>query len=99
MTPATVAYLPPQRYPTGTVQFGHVFDEAGFYIGIVTARNDHGQFYVSQFPFSVGRGWVKIAAYYFLLSAAIIVGLFLYWKFDLSNRGVRQKPSTNKRLR
>jgi len=99
LDPLTVAYLPPQRYPTGTVNFQHVFEEPGFYIGIVIARNEHGQFYISQFPFSVGRGWIKVAAFYGLLVAAILGGLFLYWKFDLARHGFLGKATADKRMR
>lgn len=80
LDPITVYYLPARRYPSGTVNFEHVFTEAGRYIGIVTVRNEHGQVYVSQFPFTVGRGWLKVAPYYAVL-LALFAGMIGYWKY------------------
>jgi hypothetical protein len=51
---ATVFYLAPKKYPTGTLTFEHNFPEMGKFIGIVTVKNDYGRTYVSQFPFAVG---------------------------------------------
>ncbi|SFK40474.1 hypothetical protein [Methylocapsa palsarum] len=82
LDPLTVSHLPAKRYPSGTVNFEHVFTEAGKYIGIVTVRNDHGQVYVSQFPFSVGRGWVKTVPIYLGVLAILIGGLLAYAKFS-----------------
>ncbi len=47
----------PKKYPTGTLTFEHTFPETGRFIGIVTVKNERGQTYVSQFPFSVGKGF------------------------------------------
>jgi hypothetical protein len=99
LDPLTVSYLPPKRYPSGTLHFEHVFQEAVAYIGIVTARNDHGQYYVSQFPFSVGRSWVKIGGYYALLVIGIVGALFLYWKLGLAQGWAPATKTSNKRLR
>jgi hypothetical protein len=82
LDPLTVSHLPAKRYPSGTVNFEHVFTEAGRYIGIVTVRNDHGQVYVSQFPFSVGRGWVKTLPVYIALLVVLIGALVVYGKFS-----------------
>lgn len=77
----TEEHLAPKRYPTGTINFQHTFTNPGKFIGIVTVKNEHGQVYVSQFPFSVGRSWVKSAPLYALLVAGVIGGFLLYWKF------------------
>jgi hypothetical protein len=55
LDPVTISYLPPKKYPTGTLTFEHTFPETGKFIGILTVQNEHGQTYVSQFPFSVGQ--------------------------------------------
>jgi hypothetical protein len=77
----TEEYLAPKRYPTGTINFAHTFTSAGKFIGIVTMKNSHGQIYVSQFPFSVGRSWVKSAPLYGLLIVVVSGSFLLYWKF------------------
>lgn len=72
----TDAYFSPQKYPTGTLQFEHIFTKAGNFIGLVTARDYHGRVFVSRFPFTVGPtfgalpyavgGLVLVAAGFFL---------------------------------
>ena len=59
LDPVTINYLPPRKYPTGTLTFQHTFPEKGKFIGIVTLQNEHGQTYVSQFPFAVGNHLAK----------------------------------------
>jgi hypothetical protein len=54
----TEVYLPPKKYPTGTLTFQHDF-EIGKFIGIVSATDSHGRVFVSRFPFSVGETGVK----------------------------------------
>lgn len=56
----TLIYRTPQKYPTGTIQWNYNFGEPGNFIGIVTATNDHGQVFVSRFPFAVGEGQNKV---------------------------------------
>jgi hypothetical protein len=41
LDPVTINYLPPKKYPTGTLTFQHTFPENGKFIGIVTVRNEH----------------------------------------------------------
>jgi hypothetical protein len=54
---ATLKYIPPQAYPTGTITMSYDFVEPGRYIGLVTMqRPDGGQVFRSVFPFSVGVG-------------------------------------------
>jgi hypothetical protein len=78
----TVAYLPPKVYPYGTLNFEHVFKEAGDFVGIVTVDGPHGEHWVSRFPFSVGRLYSPHAPYYLLAAAAGLALLLLLWRKD-----------------
>ena len=62
----TVAYRGPRTYPTGTINFEHDFPDAGYFVGIVTVTGEHGERWVSRFPFSVGMSFMRTPA---LLSA------------------------------
>jgi hypothetical protein len=70
----SIAYFPPKKYPTGTLTFEHTFPENGKFIGIVTVENDHGQKFVSQFPFAVGVGFEKMGITDFLLDYENLIG-------------------------
>jgi hypothetical protein len=83
---ATEAYMPPSTYPNGTVKFEHDFKKAGQYIGIVTIRNEHGQEYISQFPFMVGPNWGKFLPVYGLSGLALGIGIFVVWKYGWQKR-------------
>ncbi len=74
----TVAYLPPQTYPKGTVSLAHDFSEAGNFAGIVTVDGPRGQHWVARFPFAVGRPYPFRLPYY-LLTAAALLALFVYF--------------------
>lgn len=50
----TVAFVEPKVYRNGTMTFEHDFKDSGRYVAIVTVRDDLGNEWVSQFPFSVG---------------------------------------------
>lgn len=78
----TVAYLAPKVYPTGTLNFEHVFKEAGDFVGIVTVEGPHGEHWVSRFPFSVGRLYSSRTPYYLLTAAAAVALLLLLWGKD-----------------
>jgi hypothetical protein len=82
----TVFYSAPKKYPTGTLTFEHNFPELGKFIGIVTVKNDHGQTYVSQFPFSVGTPFTKSLAIWVILAAAVLAGVFGLWRFSLKKK-------------
>jgi hypothetical protein len=82
---ATVVRMPTQRYPRGTLTFEHTFDRAGWYIGMLTARDPvSGKQMHSVFPFMVGmnHAWKYAPAFVFVLGVAGLA----YW---LSGR----KPS------
>jgi hypothetical protein len=87
LDPVTITHVLPKVYPTGTLTFEHNFPETGKFIGIVTVKNAHGQTYVSQFPFSVGKGFGKSVGIYISLVAALAAGVFLIWHL-----GRKQKP-------
>ena len=76
LDPVTINYLPPKKYPTGTLTFEHTFPENGKFIGIVTVPNDQGQTYVSQFPFSVGQQFSKSIGIYAVMVAALIAAVY-----------------------
>jgi hypothetical protein len=56
----TVVYVPPKKYPAGTLHWEHDFNEKGNFIGLVSAKDDHGQVFVSRFPFAVGQDASKL---------------------------------------
>jgi hypothetical protein len=61
LDPMTITHVPPKKYPTGTLTVEHTFP-VGKFIGIVMVTNDHGQKWVSQFPFSVGQASEETSA-------------------------------------
>tara|TARA_B100000315_G_C14290116_1_gene456994 strand:+ start:245 stop:658 length:414 start_codon:yes stop_codon:yes gene_type:complete len=83
---ATVQYIEPALYPTGTMTMRYDFVEAGRYVGIVTAENpEGGQIFRSVFPFAVG-----LIDYFFYGKVAgfiILFGIALYY---FSERRKRQ---------
>lgn len=84
----SIAYFPPKKYPTGTLSFEHTFPEDGRFIGIVTVENEHGQKFVSQFPFSVGQQVGKNLALYGLLVVLLVAGVYGIWSY-----GSKKKPT------
>ncbi|GLI92184.1 hypothetical protein [Methylocystis echinoides] len=75
---ATVAYQPPKVYPTGTVNFEHNFKEGGYFVGIVTVTGDHGEQWVSRFPFSVDRSFMRDLPVYLTLALGVIAAFAIY---------------------
>jgi hypothetical protein len=49
----TEVYLPPKKYPAGSLTIQHDFKK-GEYIGVVTAQDNHGRRFTSHFAFRVG---------------------------------------------
>lgn len=71
----TVAHLPAQRYPSGSISLEHRFDAPGKFVGLVTVRDT--QELVSRFPFSVGASggpWRWVGG----LALAVIAAVALY---------------------
>ncbi len=56
----TLIYVPAKKYPAGTLHWEYNFKEPGNFIGLVSATNEHGQVFVSRFPFAVGEGMNKV---------------------------------------
>jgi hypothetical protein len=81
LDPVTINYMPPKKYPRGTLTFQHTFPENGKFIGIVTVRNEHGQEFVSQFPFAVGGPTGKSLAFYGILGVALIAATYGLWRY------------------
>lgn len=74
----TVAYSPPRLYPTGTINFEHIFPEPGYFVGIVTVTGDHGERWVSRFPFSVGKSFMRTLPVYIMLGLGVLAAFFIY---------------------
>jgi hypothetical protein len=89
LDPVTINYLPPKKYPTGTLTFQHTFPENGKFIGIVTVRNEHDQTFVSQFPFAVGEPIGKSLALYGLLAVVGLGAIYGLWRY-----GIRKPTAT-----
>ncbi len=88
LDPITVAHREPKIYPTGTINFEHDFPEAGYFVGIVTVTGEHGERWVSRFPFSVGMSFMRTLPVYILLS----IGVFAAFAIYLRHRPVK-KPA------
>lgn len=74
----TVAYHQPTVYPSGTINFEHTFDEPGYFVGIVTVLGDHGERWVSRFPFSVAKTFMRDLPIYLLLGLGVLVFYAIY---------------------
>ncbi|WP_029648734.1 hypothetical protein [Methylocystis sp. SB2] len=74
----TVAYREPKSYPTGTINFEHTFNEPGYFVGIVTVTGDHGERWVSRFPFSVGKSFMRDLPVYLTLGLGTIAAFLIY---------------------
>ncbi|KAF2992520.1 hypothetical protein OGR47_05680 [Methylocystis sp. MJC1] len=84
----TVAYQPPKVYPTGTVNFEHTFKEGGYFVGIVTVTGDHGEQWMSRFPFSVDRSFMRDLPVYLTLGLGVVAAFLIY----LVHRGRKPPP-------
>jgi hypothetical protein len=75
----TEVYMPPKKYPGGTLHFEHTFAKKAKYIGLVSATDDHGRTYVSRFPFTVGTS-IPLFAYVGggVLLVGAVAGYFLF---------------------
>ncbi|MCX7899353.1 MAG: hypothetical protein N2444_04600 [Methylocystis sp.] len=84
----TVAHSPPKVYRTGTVNFEHNFPESGYFVGIVTVTGDHGERWVSRFPFSVGMTFMRELPMYVALALGVIAAFLAY----LAHRKLQPTP-------
>lgn len=74
----TVAHQPPKIYRTGTVNFEHDFADPGYFVGIVTVTGHHGERWVSRFPFSVGKTFMRDLPVYATLALGVIAASIIY---------------------
>jgi hypothetical protein len=91
----TVAHRDARRYPTGTINFEHVFADPGYFVGIVTVTGDHGEKWVSRFPFSVGKTFFRDLPYYILLGIGVVAAFWIYLRhrpIALKSNGGAQPP-------
>jgi hypothetical protein len=91
LDPVTITHLLPKKYPTGTLTFEHTFPETGKFIGIVTVKNERGQTYVSQFPFSVGKGFGNSIGIYVSMVGVLAAAVFLIWHLGRKKKLVPPK--------
>jgi hypothetical protein len=89
LDPVTIKHLPPKKYPTGTLTFALNFPQNDRFIGIVTVENQHGQRYVSQFPFAVGQPIGRNLVLYGFILAGLIAGVYGIWYYG----GKQKKPA------
>lgn len=78
LEPITVAYKPPTVYPSGTVNFEHDFKEGGYFVGVVTVLGDHGERWVSRFPFSVDRSFMRDLPVYLTMALGVVAIFAIY---------------------
>jgi len=88
----TEAYLPARKYPSGTLQLDHTFTNTGDFIGLISAKDDHGRVFVSRFPFMVGP---KFAVLPFAATGLALVATAAAGFFFVRRRSALQK---NKRV-
>lgn len=74
----TVAYREPRLYPHGTINFEHTFDEPGYFVGIVTVSGENGERWVSRFPFSVAKSFMRTLPVYLTLGFAVLAIVAIY---------------------
>lgn len=89
----TVFYREAKKYPHGTLNISHTFDQPGWYVGILTARAADGVVRTSVFPFSVG-----IASYGKYIAIGIAMGLFsllIWWVAGRFGGGRGRAESTS----
>jgi len=86
---ATLAHIPAQVYPRGTLTFEHSFDTPGWYIGMISARDPaSGAVEHSVFPFKVG-----VRSYWGYASAFVIVAALAGLAYRLTGRKDAGAPS------
>jgi hypothetical protein len=86
LDPITETHILPRTYPTGIIELNHTFTSPGQYHAIVIAKNDHGQVYVSQFPFVVGKPSTRLTAILGLTTALAAAGVLILWVYARRRR-------------
>lgn len=83
----TEKHLLPAIYPTGIIELVHRFTSPGRYHMLVTVKNEHGQIYVSDFPFQVGQsGRGALLLWGGIATAFIGAALWFAWKSGVLQR-------------
>lgn len=72
---ATLFKLEPKTYPKGTLTFEQRFEQPGWYIGVLSARDDAGHTVESVFPFQVGvsHPWRYVPAFVLVLVLSLLI--------------------------
>ena len=72
---ATLFKLDPTTYPKGTLTFEQRFDQPGWYIGVLSARDGAGHTLTSVFPFQVGvsHPWRYVPAFVLVLVLSLLI--------------------------
>lgn len=72
---ATLFKLEPTTYPKGTLTFEQRFEQPGWYIGVLRARDDAGHSIDSVFPFQVGvsHPWRYVPAFVLVLVLSFLI--------------------------
>ena len=82
----TIYYLPPMKHPDGVLKVSYEFQQAGGYIGVVTAVHpEKEKTYHSVFYFQVGGSVYTYLPLYIALLIVIIM-LSLYWYSQRNNK-------------
>jgi hypothetical protein len=89
----TVAHRDARVYPTGTINFEHEFKEPGYFVGIVTVKGEHGEEWISRFPFSVGKSYMRDMPAYLLLILGVLFGCWIYLKHRQSTLANQKPPA------
>lgn len=83
----TEVYLPPEKHPTGTLNFDHNFRE-GKYVGLVKVKDGQAE-YVSRFPFSVGAARPSVILFlYGLIGVVLAASLFWFVRMRKQRRAL-----------
>jgi hypothetical protein len=82
---ATVFYLPPKVYSTGSLALDYTFVDAGNYVGLVTVGDgDHKM--VARFPFAVASSNRLRNSIALVVLALGIAGAYGYWRLHRSRK-------------
>ena len=82
LDPVTIVYLPPKKYPTGTLTFEHTFPENGKFIGIVTVQKRTWPDLCLTIPlFGGSTGWQKHSGFTDLLAAVGLGAVYGLWHY------------------
>ncbi len=92
----TVAFYEPKVYRNGIMTFEHDFRDPGRYVAIVTVRDDLGNEWVSQFPFTVGlyTFWGMIEYILYAVAFFSLVGVMWLALRARANRAVEAANAT-----